>query len=178
MPRPTTKDDLLIAAKAQYTKLWQLINALSEEQQKQPFAFDPPAQGKEAHWHRDKNLRDVLIHLHEWHNLLLSWVDSNQQGIPKPFLLEPYNWKTYGEMNVLFWENHQTTTYSKAKELLEETHEQVLKLIDTFTNEELFSKGTFTWVGGSTLGSYCVSLTATHYDWAIKKVKAHIKTLR
>jgi hypothetical protein len=31
--------------------------------------------------------------------------------------------------------------------------------------------------GGSTLGAYCVSVTASHYDWAMKKIKAHIKTL-
>ena len=40
-------------------------------------------------------------------------------------------------------------------------------------NEELFSKGTYKWVGGSTLGSYFVSTTSSHYDWAIKKLKAH-----
>jgi hypothetical protein len=27
----------------------------------------------------------------------------------KPFLPEPYDWKTYGDMNVKFWEKHQTT---------------------------------------------------------------------
>lgn len=25
------------------------------------------------------------------------------------------------------------------------------------------------------LGSYCVSATASHYDWAMKKIKKHIK---
>jgi hypothetical protein len=36
---------------------------------------------------------------------------------------------------------------------------------------------TFPWTGGATLGAYCVSATASHYDWAMKKIKAHIKTL-
>ena len=34
------------------------------------------------------------------------------------------------------------------------------------------------WVGGSTLGSYFVSCTSSHYDWAIKKLKAHIKNCK
>ncbi len=38
-----------------------------------------------------------------------------------------------------------------------------------------FPKGVYQWVGGSTLGSYFVSNTASHYDWAIKKLKAHRK---
>jgi hypothetical protein len=46
---------------------------------------------KEAHWKRDKNLRDVLVHLYEWHQLLLNWFNSNQNGDTKTFLPEPYN---------------------------------------------------------------------------------------
>lgn len=50
-----------------------------------------------------------------------------------------------------------------------------MKLAQRFTNEELFSKGAFSWVGGSTLGSYFVSVTASHYEWAMKKLNAHKK---
>lgn len=32
-----------------------------------------------------------------------------------------------------------------------------------------FQKKVYKWVGGSTLGSYFVSATSSHYDWAIKK---------
>ena len=52
---------------------------------------------------RDKNLRDVLIHLFEWHQLLLLWIESNLNNDQKPFLPLPYNWKTYGELNIEFW---------------------------------------------------------------------------
>ena len=34
------------------------------------------------------------------------------------------------------------------------------------------------WVGGSTLGSYFVSTTSSHYDWAMKKLKAHKKNCK
>ncbi|WP_254259881.1 ClbS/DfsB family four-helix bundle protein [Listeria fleischmannii] len=57
---------------------------------------------KKAHWKRDKNIRDVLIHLYEWQQLLLKWVEANVEGERKPFLKEGYNWKTYGAMNQLF----------------------------------------------------------------------------
>ena len=40
---------------------------------------------------------------------------------------------------------------------------------EPLTHEELFSKKVYKWVGGSTLGSYFVSSTSSHYDWAIKK---------
>jgi hypothetical protein len=34
----------------------------------------------------------------------------------------------------------------------------------------------FTWTGTTSLGSYCVSASSSHYDWAMKKIKNHIKT--
>lgn len=81
-------------------------------------------------------------------------------------------------MNVGFWEKHQNTSLEDAKKMLNESHEEVMKLAEGFTNDELFSKGVYKWVGGSDLGSYFVSSTSSHYDWAIKKFKAHKKTLR
>lgn len=51
-----------------------------------------------------------------------------------------------------------------------------MALIETFSNDELFAKGAFDWTGTSTLGAYCVSATSSHYDWAMKKIKLHIKT--
>ena len=80
-------------------------------------------------------------------------------------------------MNVAFWRDHQTTPIETAKELLTASHRDVLALAEKFSNEELFSKGVYPWVGGSPLGSYFVSATSSHYDWAIKKIKAHQRKL-
>jgi len=178
--RPTTKPDLMAAANTQFEKLWQMIGSMTEEEQNGEFKFrdDFLQKQKEAHWRRDKNLRDVLIHLYEWHQLLLNWIKANKIGEPKPFLPEPYNWKTYPQMNVGFWEKHQTTAYSQSLDMLKKSHAEVMALIETFSNDELFSKGYFSWTGTSTLGSYCVSATSSHYDWAMKKMKQHIKSQR
>lgn len=178
MSRPTTRDDLLSAAKAKYEELNVLIAGLSESELSTDFDFSHDGKKTEAHWKRDKNLRDILIHLYEWHQLLLNWVRANQSGEAIPFIPKPYNWKTYGDMNVGFWEKHQNTPLAKAKELLQASHCEVMRLAETFSNEELFSKGVYKWVGGSTLGSYFVSATASHYDWAIKKLKAHRKNCK
>lgn len=153
-----------------------IIEQMSDELQNAAFAHEMAAAGKETHWSRDKNLRDVLVHLHEWHKLLLNWIESNRAGDAKPFLPEPYNWKTYPAMNVEFWEKHQKTSLIDAKNMLMESHKKVMALIETFSNDELFAKNTFAWTGTSTLGAYCVSATSSHYDWAMKKLKLHIKT--
>lgn len=178
MARPTSKKDLEVASNEKYEKLMELINNMSDLELKKEFDFSKDEKKKEAHWNRDKNLRDVVIHLYEWHKLLLNWVNNNLSGNKQQFLLEPYNWRTYGQMNIDFWEKHQNTPLEKAIKDLNKSHSEVMELLEKFSNEELFSKDVFEWVGGSTLGSYFVSATASHYDWAIKKIRAHKKNCK
>lgn len=178
MPRATTKSELLTAANTEFAKLLALIDAMPESDRTADFCFDEASAGKEAHWKRDRNIRDVLVHLYEWHQLLLNWADANQKGDPKPFLPAPYNWKTYGDMNRVFWQRHQSTPYEQSREMLEESHTKVVSLIDGFSEEELFEKKHFPWTGTTSLGSHGVSATSSHYSWAIKKIKLQMKALK
>jgi hypothetical protein len=138
---------------------------MPKEKQQAAFSFED----------RDKNLRDVLVHLYEWHQLLLNWVRSNRAWNATNFLPEPYNWKTYPQMNVEFWKKHQTTPFEEAVALLKKSHADVMELIETFSDEELFTKKFFPWTGTTHLGSYVISSTSSHYDWAMKKMKQHMK---
>lgn len=167
MARATTKEQLKQTSEDNFTKLFALINLMSKEEQETLFLFED----------RDKNIRDVLVHLYEWHQLLLNWVNANQSGNKANFLPEPYNWKTYPQMNIVFWEKHQKTSLEKAIILLKKSHSDVMKLIESFSNEELFTNKYFSWTGTTNLGTYCVSATSSHYDWAMKKIKKHKKDL-
>lgn len=80
MGRPTTKDELIEAAEINFDKLLKLIDSMSEEALNTEFNFSSDVNKKEQHWARDKNLRDVLVHLYEWHQLLIKWVNANING--------------------------------------------------------------------------------------------------
>src|SRR5690606_26802139 len=127
-----------------------MLNAISIEVVDKPFLFNVDGR-KENHWKRDNNLRDVIVHLYEWHQLLIDWVKSNMSNAKQPFLPAPYNWKTYGDLNVEFWKKHQNTSYNQAFNLILHSHEDVMKMIDSFSSDELFEKNRFKWTGGSTL---------------------------
>ena len=175
MARPTTKQELVAAANERFSALVSQIETMPPAALAAPFDFSLDAKAKEAHWHRDKNLRDVLTHLYEWHRLLLDWVNANLSGEAKPFLPPPYNWKTYGQMNEGFYEKHQGTSYEDARKLLMQSHADVMALIESLPEAGMFEKKAYPFTGTSTLGSYCVSATASHYDWALTKLKKHIK---
>lgn len=176
MARPTSKNDLIKSSNEQYNKLISLLNSLSDEELNLSFSFGLDKE-KGAHWKRDKNIHDVLIHLNEWHKLLLNWVLSNQNGDERQFLKEGYNWRTYGIMNEEFTKDNSDSNYEKALSKFIESHEQVMELLNGISNEELFSKNVFPWVGSSTLGSYFVSVTSSHYEWASKKIRKFKKSL-
>ncbi|MCC8036024.1 MAG: ClbS/DfsB family four-helix bundle protein [Rikenellaceae bacterium] len=167
MPRPTTKEQLISSGEDSFNKLFALINSISPGEREKLFSFED----------RDKNIRDVLVHLYEWHLLLLNWVYSNQEGNKTDFLPEPYNWKTYPQMNVTLWRKHQNTPLQEAVSLVQKSHADVITLIKSLSDEQLFTKKYYSWTGTTSLGAYCVSATSSHYEWAIKKIKKHIKEL-
>ena len=179
MPRARNKEDLLQFSEENYSKLLKMISAMSENQMSTEFDFSDDAGKKEAHWGRDKNVRDVLIHLYEWHQLLIKFVEHNTAKESKIAFLPPeYSWKTYGEMNVMLWKRHQGTDLETAKKMLSESHRKVMEMAAGFTNEELFTKKYYNWTGTTDLGAYFVSTCSSHYEWAIKKIKAHCKKTR
>lgn len=167
MPRPTNKIDLLNASEANFKKLLSLVESLSEAQQEAKFDFED----------RDKCVRDVLAHLYEWHLLLINFIQKNLSGERTAFLPEPYNWKTYPQMNAQIWRKYQDTPLCKSKALLAQTHEEVMALTANFSDEELFTRGHFDFTGKLNLASYVAGSASSHYDWAIKKIKKHKKSL-
>jgi len=179
VPKPKTKTELLDAAEAQYAKLDSLIEGMSSDDQHTHFDPSITQIGKEAHWARDKNLRDVLAHLHEWQSMLLGFVDANLHGQPRPFLPFPHTWRTTPTLNQEIWTQYQGTELEAIRENLADSHTAAVTLIGKFTNEELFTKAHFPWTGTTSLDSYCVSATSCHYEWAIKKTpRIHQKAAR
>ena len=175
MPRPTTKTELISAANDQFDKMWKLIDSVPEEVQNTAFSFDI-AEKKEAHWGRDKNLRDVLIHLYEWHQMVMRWynegtVKGGMPAVPG----EGYTWMTLPDLNMEIWKKYQDVPLAAAKSMLRKSHEEVLAIAALHTDEELFTKGLYKWTKTSNLGAYFISCTSSHYDWAMTKIKLHAK---
>lgn len=165
MPRPTSKPELLDASAASFDKLMALIASLSQEQLEAEFAFED----------RDRNVRDVLIHLHEWHRLLIEWAEANLAGDARPFLPDGYTWTDYAPMNVGFRDKHADTSVEDALALVRASRDRVHELIQDRSDPELFEKRHYPWTGTTSLGAYCISATSSHDDWAMKKLRKHAR---
>ena len=164
MPRPTNKQELKAAANEQFAKLLRLIDAMPDEHQTANFVFED----------RDKNVRDVLMHLHEWHNMVQRWHKTGviEGGLPE-VPGKGYTWRTLPGLNKEIWEECQGVSLQEAKILLKNSHKTIIEIVDGHINTELFARGVYKWTKSTTLGAYFVGCTSSHYEWAMKKLKKH-----
>ncbi len=161
MSNPSNKQELIVAMADGYAKLNEQMAKMSEEAISAPFDFaaDPKKCG--VRWQYDRCLRDLLIHLYEWQVLM-----------PDEYR------KNYHEMDKMLVEKHQNTPLEEAKRLLHETHEEMLRLAESFTEEELFTKGYYKNTYTTDMAAYFVSVTSSPYGQAMKLLKTHQKNLK
>lgn len=177
MASPTTKQELLAAIAEGYAKLNEQIGKMTTDQLDAQFLFanDPKKCG--ARWIYDQCPRDLLIHLSEWQVLMRDFVNNIRQDRQRDYLPDEYR-KNYHEMDRMLVEKHQGTTFNQAQQLLSQTHEEMLQLAQSFTQEELFGKGYYRCTYTTTLAAYFVSVTSSPYGQATKLLKTHLKTLK
>ena len=177
MPNPTNKQELVAAMADGYAKMNEQIAKMSEEEISAPFDFaaDPKKCG--VRWQYDRCLRDLLIHLYEWQVLMREFVNNIREGHPRDYLPDEYR-KNYHEMDKMLVEKHQNTPLEEAKRLLQETHEEMLRLAESFTEEELCTKGYYKNTYTTDMAAYFVSVTSSPYGQAVKLLKTHQKNLK
>ncbi len=160
MARPKTKPELLDLSSKNFEKLNEFVEKLSTTEQEKEFPKGT----------MNRNIRDVLTHLHHWHMMVSEWYRIGMTGEKPDIPAKGYTWKTTPELNRTILEQYQNTSLADAKKLLKNSYKQVRKLIMNHTDEELFEKKRYKWTGTTSLGAYLISATSSHYDWALKLI--------
>ncbi len=161
MPRPKTKDELINLSRANYKKLLDFIGAFDHEEQLKEFPEGT----------MNRNIRDVLGHLHHWHLMMIEWYEVGMTGKKPDMPAKGHTWKTTPELNRKIWEQYNSVDLEEVCVLLDESYSKLQDIIAQHSNEALFEKKRYHWTGSTSLGSYLVSATSSHYDWAYKLIK-------
>lgn len=177
MANPTTKQELLASIADGYAKLCEQIAKLSEEEANAPFDFASNPKKCGVRWQYDRCLRDLLIHLHEWQVLMRVFVQNIREGHPRDYLPDEYR-RNYHEMDKMLVEKHQNTPLDEAKRLLQLTQDEMLSLAESYTDEELFTKGYYKNTYTTSMAAYFLSVTTSPYGQAVKLLKTHQKNCR
>jgi len=161
MPRPTNKKNLFAQSRSNCDALHAFINGLSPTDRERDFAPGT----------MNRNIRDVLGHLHHWHTLMLGWYAVGMKGGKPEMPFKGYTWATTPALNRMIHEQYSAMPLKKARALFERSHTEVMALIERHSDAELFTKERYAWTGSTSLGAYLVSCTSSHYDWALKLIR-------
>lgn len=165
MPKPKSKDELLVAGQTNYKKLIELVNSYSEDEIGKEFPKGT----------LNRNVRDVLAHLYHWHLMMFGWYEEGMKG-EKPYMpAKGYTWRTLPDLNKAIREKYKDEELKKIKQLLDKSYVDTQKIITNHSNEELFEKKRYKWTGSTSLGAYLILNTSSHYDWAFKLIKKSMK---
>ncbi|SOE20893.1 hypothetical protein SAMN06298216_1370 [Spirosomataceae bacterium TFI 002] len=166
MSRPKNKTELLELGKANFEKLIAFVDSLSDDEQGLDF---PPGT-------LNRNIRDVLMHLHHWHLMMEDWYTQGKVG-EKPIIpAKGYTWKTLPSLNNWIREKYKEVSLYEAKLSLKISFNQIREIITSISDPDLFEKKKYAWTGTTSMGAYFISATSSHYDWALKLIKKAKKT--
>ncbi len=161
MSRPKTKEELLRLSTDNYVKLMTTINLLPKNELQKEFPLG----------YLNRNLRDVLAHLHHWHLMFLEWYAHGMTGAKPDMPAKGYTWKTVPDLNKKIQDSYTDVSLTEVKKVLDESFNTLQKLIKNHSEKELFEKKKYPWTGSTSLAAYIISATSSHYDWALKLIK-------
>lgn len=165
MPKPSNKKELLTASQLNYQTLLDLIDSKSKEELNKEFPKGT----------LNRNVRDIVTHLHHWHLLFLDWYQLGMNGEKPDMPSKGYTWQTLPALNKVVWEKYQKTSLKQGLKLLDQTHMKVQDIIKKHSTKELFEKKKYAWTGSTSMGVYIISNSVSHYNWASKQIKKGLK---
>lgn len=160
MSRPTTRDKLLTRIDDDAAALWRQVDAVP--------ADDRAAPGACEQW----SVKDLLAHLDAWHELFLGWERQGREG-GRPAMPAPgYSWTQTPELNAEIWARTRDDSWDDVVDRFESSRARVRDVVAAYDDAALFTKKHVGWTGSTSVGSYAVSATTSHYDWARRQIRA------
>jgi hypothetical protein len=164
MGRPTTKDELLRAASDEFAHLWEVVAVVPAAHREGPGACEA--------W----SVKDLLAHLDAWHELFLGWEAAGAAGGTPAIPAAGYTWVQTPALNEAIRARCANDEWADVATRLRDSHARVLAVITGYEAEDLFVKKRYAWTGTTSVGSYAVSATSSHYAWASTLIRKWART--
>jgi hypothetical protein len=165
MSRPNSKEQLLQQIPQEHDALVAYLNQLT------------PAQMALSNVVGEWAVKDVLAHLTAWEQMVLGWYRAGKRGEQPVTPGSGYNWQQIPALNQHIYEQYRDVPTDEILARFHASYAEMVAEIHMMTNEELFTPKVFAWTKTTTLGSYVVSATCSHYAWAFKEIRRGIKRL-
>jgi len=163
MPRPTTKEQLLKEIMEERGKLEALLKTIPPEV--------CSTQKVQSEW----TTKDMLSHLIEWEQMVILWVKSGIDGKTVPVPAEGFKWSDLPALNDKIYKEHKDETLDIVQKKFLESYQQILDLLNSISEEDLFTPGLYKWQNKNMLAAYFKSCMSSHYLWARTEITKGLK---
>lgn len=161
--RPASREQLLEAARTGFARLEDVVTAVAPEQREEPGACEA--------W----SVKDLLAHLDAWHTMFLGWEAAGSAGEQVDMPATGYRWSDTPALNQAIHDRTADDAWGDVMARLRDSHRRVLDVIRAYSDDDLFTKKRYAWTGSTSVGSYAVSTTSSHYEWATKLIRKWAK---
>ena len=125
------------------------------------------------HW----SVKDILGHLDGWHEMFLHWEQAGAAGEIVEMPAPGYTWKETPALNDEIYQRIKGDSYDAVTTRLDDSYRRVRRVLEDYTDSDLSTKRRYRWTGSTSVLSYAVSATSSHYDWARKLISRFQKKL-
>jgi hypothetical protein len=161
MAIPKDKDELHKAIVDSYKKLTTELSTISIDL----------AEKKELDGHSKNTLMSIsnlVAYLIGWGQLVLKWNDKKSKCLDVDFPETGFKWNELGQLAQKFYRDYENDDFSTLNAKLDETTNEILKLIESKTNGELYETA---WYERWTLGKMIQLNTSSAFRNAIGRIR-------
>jgi hypothetical protein len=157
-----TKAELLESIRTTHDQLEKKFSRLTQEQM--------VWSGSMGDW----SVKDILAHLMDWEQRLINWYQTGLRGEVPHTPAPGMTWRELPELNQKWYEKHKDEPLEHVLEQYESSYRQILQLVESMSEDEIFVRGVYEWTGSSALLSWIVANTSSHYDWARRNIRTMV----
>jgi hypothetical protein len=163
MPKPTTREEILQETYLERGKLEALLKTIPAD----VFSSKKVA----GEW----TAKDVISHVIAWKQMVILWVKSGYEGKAVPVPAEGFKWSELPALNDKIYREHKDDPAEAVMVHFEQSYRQILDLLNSIPEEDLFVPGLQKWQNKNMLAAYFKSAMSSHYLWARKEITKGLK---
>lgn len=122
------------------------------------------------------SVKDFLAHRTEWGRMMIGWYEEARAGGKPAVPTERYKWNQLKELNADIHRRFADTPLDEIESEFARVHDELHRMIENMSEEELFTKQFYGFTGTSDLVTYVNSATASHHRSARRHIAKWWKT--
>lgn len=166
MAIPTDKEELLKAITDNYKKLTAELSSI-------PFDMTEKKELEGRSKNTLMSIEDLVAYLTGWGELVLKWNEKKSKGLEVDFPETGFKWNELGQLAQKFYKDYENDDFKTLTAKLDQTTNEILKLIESKTNRELYETA---WYGKWTLGKMIQLNTSSPFKNAKDRIRKWKKT--